>query len=431
MTNNPDKDGKQNWTPNKYVQILKNALDGYEKDHPHWRIEVFVSLIKWGLKSLKYYIEEAKDTKITWDNPFVELPYPVEWNWETPRISESVDHVHSGMVFGNITKENTSDKDTTAKTLAKIMVSRLNTLALEDFTNGAWYEIQNNYYTPILPIPLSKELAAIKSKREQRDFFEQIVRPFSIGAASIDYSGMEFRDGARVPKRFATQLANINNLIDIKRIGISGETNGRKVEMSLIFQIHPLIANYDERKAYHPITIGLFIEPKIVGNDVVTITPSDWPKDDRETFWRELLREIDKITDRLIPKTESQASEIFQVNAQLEVPLSSSHPEERNAAIKQILENLSQVGQVREISVKPAECDSPKKIELQTKEQQQIPETFEDVLRNPILKSRFRLPIAIAVVLVCGFVGVYAILPDEVKLKIWNHLVDLFHFRQP
>lgn len=62
---------------------------------------------------------------------------------------------------------------------------------------------------------------------------------------------------------------------------------------------------------------------------------------------------------------------------------------------------------------------------------EQIPETFEDVLRKPILKSRFRLPIAIAVVLVCGLYAVYAILPEQVKLEIWNHLVNFFHTRHP
>jgi hypothetical protein len=58
---------------------------------------------------------------------------------------------------------------------------------------------------------------------------------------------------------------------------------------------------------------------------------------------------------------------------------------------------------------------------------EQIPETFNDVIRKPILKSRFRLPIAIAVVLICGLYAIYAILPDAVKLEIWNSLANYFH----
>jgi hypothetical protein len=205
VTKPPNIDGQPDWTPDKYVQALGNALDDYEKEHPHWRIEVLVSIIKWGLKSLKYYIEEDRDTQISWDNSFVELHYPVQWNWESPRIADSSDIVHSGLFLGEITKQNTSDKETAVKTLAGIMVRRLNTLALGDFTNGASFEIHKNYYTPILPVELSKELNAIKGKRAQREAFEQIVRPFSIGAATIDYEGMEFQDGTRVPKRIAKQ----------------------------------------------------------------------------------------------------------------------------------------------------------------------------------------------------------------------------------
>jgi hypothetical protein len=422
VTKPPNIDGQPDWTPDKYVQALGNALDDYEKEHPHWRIEVLVSIIKWGLKSLKYYIEEDRDTQISWDNSFVELHYPVQWNWESPRIADSSDIVHSGLFLGEITKQNTSDKETAVKTLAGIMVRRLNTLALGDFTNGAWFEIHKNYYTPILPVELSKELNAIKGKRAQREAFEQIVRPFSIGAATIDYEGMEFQDGTRVPKRIAKQLANINNLIDIKRIGLSGDINGRKIEMSLIFQIHPLIANYDEKKAYHPITVGLFIEPRIVGNDIVATTPSDWPKSDREILWRELLQEVDKITDQLIPKTESQASEILLINAQLEIPIASSNSGERNAAIKKIFENLSEAGQVRQISVQPVETDgkltATKQDDKCQQEQETVPTTPTEGLLRLIWNSRFRWPLVIIFALVIGAVAVFGVLPDEVKLKI-------------
>ncbi len=49
----------------KYLPVLQSSLDAYEKEHPHWRIEVLVSLIKWSLKSLKHDLEDVHDTKIT------------------------------------------------------------------------------------------------------------------------------------------------------------------------------------------------------------------------------------------------------------------------------------------------------------------------------------------------------------------------------
>jgi hypothetical protein len=274
---------------------------------------------------------------------------------------------------------------------------------------------------------LCEALNAIKNKRERQDALNQLARPFSIGAALIDYGDKELKDGARVPKRVIEQLANIDKLIDIQRIGFSGNVNGRKVEMSLVFQIHPLTIEYERKKAYHSLTVGLFIAPEIIEGEIVTTTPADWPKSDQETLWRELFQEVVKLTDHLIPKAESQTSVILSINTEIEMPLASL-----NEAQKKALDALQQLGLVKDFSMKSVESNaasSAKQKELQPKEQ--IPETFEDVLCQPILKSRFRLPIAVVVVSVCGAVAVYAILPDEVKLKIWNHLVNFFHTGHP
>jgi hypothetical protein len=419
-SNNPDA-----WNPEKFFKLFQSTLEAYEKEHPHWRIEVLVSLIGRGLLGLKQHIEDPNKTGITWDNPFVELHYPVDWDWNAPRDG---DIVSNKLVSGKITQQNTADAETTRKTIGEIMVRHLNTLALQDFTNHVWLEKHEgrSNLIPILPAKFCEELNAIKNQRERQEALNQLARPFSIGAALIDYGDKELKDGARVPKRVLKQLANIDKLIDIPPIRFSGSVSGRKVEMSLVFQIHPLTIDYERKKAYHSITVGLFIMPEIVGDEIVTTTPASWPKNDQETLWRELFQEVVKLTDLRIPKAESQTSEILSINAQIEIPLASSHPEERNAAQKKVLEALSQTGRVREISMKSVENNLPGKKELQPKEQP-IPETFEDVLRKPILKSRFRLPIAIVVVLVGGLIAVYAILPDEVKLRIWNHLVNLFH----
>jgi hypothetical protein len=162
---------------------------------------------------------------------------------------------------------------------------------------------------------------------------------------------MKFKDGARVPKRVTRQLANIGRLIDIPRIGIAAEVNGRKTEMSLVFQIHPLIADYDEKKAYHPLTVGLFFAPEVSGKNIITRTPAAWPKKDRKVLWKELLQAVDKTMARLVPKTESEDSIILSVNAQLKVPPNWWRPENRSAEITKITDGLSQAGELEKIDV--------------------------------------------------------------------------------
>ena len=243
--------------------MLRDALESYEKDHPQWRIEVLVSLIGRGLVGLKQQLDDPNNIGITWEHPFVELHYPIEWDWNAPR-DESI--LSRELTSGKITRNNTIDAETAENTLMEIMVQHLNIMALQDFTNHVWLEKFKDKYIPILPTEFCAELDAIRGKRARQEALDRLVRPFSIGAASIDYGSMEFREGARVPKRVAKQLADISELIDIPRIGFSGDVNGRKVEISLIFQIHPLVIDYDKRMAYHSITVGLFTPPQVVGN---------------------------------------------------------------------------------------------------------------------------------------------------------------------
>lgn len=343
-----------------YKPILQNALEDYQKSHPQWRLEVLVSLIERGMKSLQHYVEDPHEREINWNSPFVELHYPVDWNWQ-PRGEGGI--APGGHIFGIFTKRNTATKNVASNTLGKIMVHWFNAATLAEVTNWAWYEKLNNYYTPVLPLNLARQLNSIKNKREQREAFDELVRPFSIGSASIDFGGVKTTGGNRGPKQVTKQLAKMQKLLDFQGIRITGEINGRKIKMSLFFQIHPLIADYDQKKAYHPVIIGLVIEPEFSGRDVVPETPADWPQKDRELLWDELVTEIGHAMDGLIPKTESEDSIILSVNAKIKIPAEWWRPENRGAAIKHITDLQSQAGDLIGITVERAErsCVGPTK----------------------------------------------------------------------
>ena len=423
---NPKQNEQPSSQPDKYARKLQDALAAYENDHPHWQIEVLISLIKRSLFGLRQKIANPKNNSVTWDSPFSEFQYPVEWDWSVKDIKASK------LVTGKFTDENTRDPETARNTLSEIMVGHLNLLALQNFTNHVWLEKRGGACSVFLPPELGEELQAITDKRQRQELLEEFSHPFSIGAASIDFGTDELQHGERISKRAARQLAKIDKLIAIRRVGVSCDINGRHIEMSLVFQIHPLTIDYEKQAAYHRLTVGLFMPPEVMGNEVITVTPADWPQNDVETLWKEFLKEVDRIADQLIPKAESQNSVIYSVNVnlQLDIPLASSSPAESNAAIKQLYEHVAQGRYVRGFNVQPAEGNLPGPKEIQPKEQP-LPETFQDVLRKPFLKSRFRLPIAIMVVLVGGLVAVYAILPDEVKLTIWNYFVHLFVTHPP
>jgi hypothetical protein len=332
----------------KYLPVYQKALEQYESEHPHWRIEALVSLIKWSLKSLKHYIEDIPDSEISWESPFVELPYAVDWNWKGRGTG---DVAPGGHVFGKFTARNTATKKLADKTLSQTMAHRFSGMTLAEATNWAWYEKLNDYYTPVLPVELSVELSAIKSKRHRRERFEEMVRPFSIGAARINSNVLKLKSGARIPKSASNQR------MDISGVRFTGDVNGRKFDMGLVFEIHPLIADYDQKKAFHPILVGLAIlngNARLVRGELVQDTPATWPKSDRMEFWEGLLREMEKLTGQLIPKTESQESVIISVNSTLKIPVDHWRPENRSAEIKKVVDALAQIGEVDEFQVKPA-----------------------------------------------------------------------------
>jgi hypothetical protein len=339
----------------KYLQRYEQALDTYENEHPHWRIEVLVSLITWSLRSLKHYIEDGQEKDITWDEPFVELHFPVGWNWAE---RGGGDVAPGGHLFGTVTMEDIANKARARKRLAEIMVEQLNAMTLADATNWAWYEKLNNYYTPVLPVQLCVELNAIKGKRQRRALFDDLVRPFSIGATRIDSGIPKLKPGARIPKN----LLESEQPLDIPGIRFTGDVNGRKIDMGLVFEIHPLIADYDQKKAFHPVVVGLAVlngNARLVGDEIVRDTAANWPKCDREQFWEELLAGVEKIADELIPKTEADDSVILSVNSQIKVPASCWHPEHRSATIKQIADLQSAAGELQGLSVHAAGSGTP------------------------------------------------------------------------
>jgi hypothetical protein len=146
----------------------------------------------------------------------------------------------------------------------------------------------------------------------------------------------------------------MNQRMDIQGIRFTGDVNGRKVDVGLVFEIHPMIADYDEKKAYHPVVVGLAVlngNARLVGGEVVQETPATWPKCDREEFWEGLLQSVEKIPDQLFPKNEIQESVIVSVNSKLKIPLEHWKPENRSAEMEKMADALGQFGELAQFNV--------------------------------------------------------------------------------
>jgi hypothetical protein len=91
-----------------YLRVLDSSIEQHTKDRPEWRTEVVLSIIRWALGGLKFHLEDA-ESQAAWESPFVELHYPVEWNWDLDPSAKEGDTVQSGELFGHIKAPATRD----------------------------------------------------------------------------------------------------------------------------------------------------------------------------------------------------------------------------------------------------------------------------------------------------------------------------------
>jgi hypothetical protein len=217
-------------------------------------------------------------------------------------------------------------------------------------------------------------------------------------------------------------LKSIDELLDIRSIRFQGDVQGHEVNISLIFQIHPLIADYDVRRAYQPIVVGLFIEPKIVGDEIVGATPSSWPKSHRKALWHELHLQVEKLANSLIPKKQLERSTVISVNAELEMTEVGKDSISENAAVEAVTKTLLSLGKIRHIAVQRQAVSLEPSLILPEKEQK-APATLHEAFVRSIWKTKLRTPITLAAFFVLALFGIYAAQPSEIKIKIWNQCV--------
>lgn len=334
------------------LRLVQNAVRNYQSDHKNWHLEVIFSLITWGLKNLRVFLDGAPKSKqqVPWEHPFVTVNYPVDWDWGA---AKQRGEEYGRVLCGKVTHQSLSEKPTARNELTKLLVSILTCSALGDLTNHVRLSKRGDAYRAYLPSPVVEYLESISSKTKRDGLFNQIIRPFSIGAASIDLDLDALRDRQSIPKKAAKQLRNISNLIDIRGIRLSGDVNEHKIDMSLIFQIHPLVTDIELERAYYPLTVGLFVEPKITRRGILIDGPGKWSAKDRDQFWKQLFQQLDERIRGLFPKDSAQYL-ILNVNSQLKVSR-SDWTEDPAGITKKVTEALSLAGQISQLNFETSE----------------------------------------------------------------------------
>jgi hypothetical protein len=334
----------------KGLEILPEILECWERDHPEWRIEVLLWILDGALHALRNYIESPEESEISWDSPYVELHFPVECTWtesdaESPSFS---------LTAGRLDKSDMIDGGTATQALAKVMVSYLEIMALQDLTNGRALEKRGDGFRRIVDAASIEDLERIESPEEQERALQRLFHPLSFGGGHIE-SG-EMNEGDFVGGDVEVQLAAILPPL----IQVPYDADGRKVQVITILEINPLVADPTTRTAYFPIVVGLavqFVEYPSSDEDAMevmsSVALSEWPENDRERLWTVLDKVLQSTLAQLNPEPEEEMVEaVLSVNAQIKFMVPKNDPTRFNEAMSHTLDYFKSTGEILSVELK-------------------------------------------------------------------------------
>ena len=99
---------------------------------PNWRTVSLLDLVADGLDNLRGYIEDPTEEETSWAEPFVELRYPVEWDFEGFKLGGPT----PGAVSWRFTPEDVVGGEVPEETIFAALFSHTRIVLLQELTAG-------------------------------------------------------------------------------------------------------------------------------------------------------------------------------------------------------------------------------------------------------------------------------------------------------
>lgn len=281
------------------------SLDALEDSRPGWWQEAFRHLLYEGLCNLRDYLQNP-DEGGTWDEPFVELQYPLQWNFNGPEEGRPV-FVHVSIDEAEAAQQDDAARKELVQRLAREVAEVPRLRVLQDLTNHAGFiRYEDGTTCPLFPAgpgqekDLRAQLEALSPEDRQAEL-DRLLRPFCIGPRkwwsrpTIEDLRETIAEAGGDPDTAASlseaDLDELDEMLwdeaaeesDEPGLVISLERGGRPLTVTVTAAIHPFIVDEAERRAYFPMVVGLIFAGE-AGD------PADWSEEDREAFWDLLLK---------------------------------------------------------------------------------------------------------------------------------------------
>lgn len=328
-----------------HIDTLFQALESYEKEHPHWQGECLLWITEWCLRQLKAFLEDGGENDISWENPFVEMHFPVQCSWH-----EENGHSRFSLNSGTITTENTADQESALKTLSEIMVRQIEITTLQDLTNRVAFEKNGDQFFPMLDEDLGNRLQAIGDQAERQRFLDDLFRPCSFGAGRIDIE--QVAEEESLPTSVQEEFARDWQHVQPPLVSIPLTVDGVSIILVVILEIQPLVADILEQTAYFPLTFGLAIQSPYENVSLEWVESPQaslhlWSDDDRNQLWDIVFTWLKAQTKHLhsipVPNLEEA---VIAVNTTIRVALDKDDPHHKSKILTAIEGQIADVGHV-------------------------------------------------------------------------------------
>lgn len=220
--------------------FLDNFLSEYAEKNKDWVTRHLLRTIFYSLRQLKHYIDDPKDPEISWENPFVELQYPVEIDWGKTNFSPNAPNFQ--VIWHRIDGKIETATDLTKVTAESLLKSK-DVALFRVLTEDIAFIVKDKDIKVLLPTEVLEWLEKEVPKEDYYDAIKEIsTKEFYIPLTEVTEFIWEEIEKAGITRE------------DLKQhLGIVIDNNK---EDHIYLKFSGLTINLDEKKAYYPIVVG-------------------------------------------------------------------------------------------------------------------------------------------------------------------------------
>lgn len=243
---------------NNFGSFFETFLSEYKDNNKNWVVNHLMRTVFLSLIQLKHYIDDPNDSDVSWKTPYCELQYPVEIDWNDTNLASNTPKVSTIYYKSNNALETAQDF---AALVEKSFAKSKDITLFRELTEDIVFIVKDKSKNikMLLPRDVLEYIAKAGSMEARNNTIKMLsTKEFQLPLTDItDIIWKELEQSDIIKEDIKQLIRTSRDKQNSDRINNIDTTNVS--EDLLIFSFSGLTINLDEKKAYYPISIGLFL----------------------------------------------------------------------------------------------------------------------------------------------------------------------------